>query len=56
MDQRLHALRLGFDDALTLGIPHDEFLGRLALLDEDTQDDQPLHDADLRSATASSST
>ena len=37
VDRRLHALRLGFDDALTLGIPHDEFLGRLALLDEDTR-------------------
>lgn len=37
VDRRLHALRLGFDDALTLGIPHDEFLGPLALLDEDTR-------------------
>ena len=34
VDQRLHALRLGFDDALPLGIPREEFLGRLALLDE----------------------
>ncbi len=37
VDERLHALRLGFDDALPLGIPHDEFLGRLALLDEDAR-------------------
>jgi DNA-binding response OmpR family regulator len=34
VDQRLHALRIGFDDALPLGIPPDEFLGRLSLLDE----------------------
>ena len=34
VDQRLHALRIGFDDALPIGIPTDEFLGRLALLDE----------------------
>ncbi len=37
VDQRLHALRLGFDDALPLGIPHDEFLGRLTLLDEEAR-------------------
>jgi DNA-binding response OmpR family regulator len=37
VDQRLHALRLGFDDALPLGIPHDEFRGRLELLDEDSR-------------------
>ena len=37
VDQRLRALRLGFDDALPLGIPHDEFIGRLALLDEDSR-------------------
>jgi DNA-binding response OmpR family regulator len=35
--ERLHALRLGFDDALPLGVPRDEFLGRLALLDEDSR-------------------
>ena len=34
VEQRLHALRIGFDDALPIGIPTDEFLGRLALLDE----------------------
>jgi DNA-binding response OmpR family regulator len=37
VDRRLHALRLGFDDALPFGIPPDEFLGRLALLDEDSR-------------------
>lgn len=37
VDRRLHALRIGFDDALTLGIPHDEFLGRLTILDEDAR-------------------
>jgi two-component system, OmpR family, response regulator RegX3 len=34
VDRRLRALRLGYDDALPLGIAPDEFVGRLALLDE----------------------
>jgi DNA-binding response OmpR family regulator len=34
VEERLRALRLGFDEALPLGIPPDEFLGRLTLLDE----------------------